>query len=278
MAQLRFEGGLTSEVDWRQAQAEFHRTEAFVQEFERLARQKENELSVLLGRNPSEIARGTPVQNSVVPPDVPSGLPSDLLDRRPDLLAAEQRLVAANADIGQAKALLFPRISLTAAFGFQSVDLENVFDSGAKSYSLFGNLLQPIFNAGKNKRRVQVTESVMRQTLYEYEKTVLQAFQEVEDVLIAYQKTGEQRVSQGARVQAQRRVLELAEVRYRGGVADYLEVLDAQRSLFNAELDEVEAIRGQLVSLIRLYKALGGGWPVSPDPEAEARKGEPAAG
>jgi len=261
MAKLRFEGGVTSEVDWRQAEAELHRTESFVQQFELVARQKENEMSVLLGRNPGAITRGTPVQETIIPPHIPSGLPSSLLDRRPDILAAEQQLVASNANIGEAKALLFPRIALTGDYGVQSLDSGTLFTGGAKSFSLIGGLIQPIFNAGKNRRRVEVTESVMRQTLYGYEKTILNAFREVEDALIGYGKLGEQRASQGSRVEAERKVLQLAEVRYRGGVTDYLEVLDAQRSLFSAELDEVQAITGQLVSLIRLYKALGGGWP-----------------
>ena len=261
MAKLRFEGGVTSEVDWRQAEAELHRTESFVQQFELAARQKENELSVLLGHNPGPVARGTAVQRTPVPPQIPAGLPSALLDRRPDILAAEQQLVAANANIGEAKALLFPRIALTGDYGVQSLDSGTLFTNGAKSFSLLAGLVQPIFNAGRNRRRVEVTESVMRQTLYSYEKTILNAFREVEDALVGYNKLGEQRASQGARAEAERRVLELAEVRYRGGVADYLEVLDAQRSLFSSELDEVQAITGQLVSLIRLYKALGGGWP-----------------
>jgi multidrug efflux system outer membrane protein len=269
LAQVRFEGGVTSEVDWRQAQAELHRTESFVEEFEKQVRQRENELSVLLGRNPGSVTRGASIEDAATPPAVPAGLPSELLERRPDLRAAEQQLVAANADIGQAKALLYPRIALTASYGLQSLDLDTLFDSSSKAFTVFGNLLQPIFNKGKNRRRVEVTESVMRQTLYQYEQSVLLAFREVEDTLIAYGKAGEQRASQGRRVEAERKVLELAEVRYRGGVTDYLEILDSQRSLFDAELDHVEAIRSQLVSLVRLYKALGGGWPPAPETDSE---------
>ena len=275
MAKLRFEGGVTSEVDYRQAQAELHRTESFVQQFELISRQKENELSVLLGRNPGAIMRGTPLQETAVPPAIPAGLPSELLDRRPDIRAAEQQLVASNANIGEAKALLFPRIGLTGSYGVQSLDTDNIFTSDARSFSLLAGIVQPIFNAGKNRRRVEMTESVMRQTLYGYEKTILSAFREVEDALIGYSKLGEQRVSQGSRVEAERKVLQLAEVRYRGGVTDYLEVLDAQRSLFGAELDEVQAITGQLVSLIRLYKALGGGWPAAPETGTDAAASMP---
>ncbi|HSE41628.1 MAG TPA: efflux transporter outer membrane subunit [Acidobacteriota bacterium] len=260
LARLRFEGGLTSELDWRQAEAEYFRTEAIVKDFENFVAQKENEISVLLGRNPGHIIRGRSLEEQPVPPQVPSGLPSELLERRPDIAQAEQLLVSSNARIGEAKALLYPRISLTGFFGWESTDLGDVVSGPARTWNIAGNLLQPIFNAGKNQRRVEVTESQYRQTLYAYESTIIQAFREVEDSLVDYQKSGERRVSQASRVEAERRVLTLAEVRYRGGVSDYLEVLDAQRSLFDAELDSVISIRNQLVALVRLYKALGGGW------------------
>jgi multidrug efflux system outer membrane protein len=260
LAKLRFEGGRTSELDWRQAEAEYFRTQAIVQDFERLVVQKENEISVLLGRNPGEILRGRPIDEQPFPPDVPAGLPSALLERRPDIAQAEQILISSNARIGEAKALLFPQISLTGFFGWETREFGNLFTSPARSWSIAGNLLQPIFNAGKNQRRVEVSESQNRQTLYAYESVIIQAFREVEDSLIDYQKSGERRISQASRVTAERRVLELSEVRYRGGVSDYLQVLDAQRNLFAAELDSVESVRDQMVALVRLYKALGGGW------------------
>jgi multidrug efflux system outer membrane protein len=260
LAKLRFEGGLTSELDWRQAEAEYYRTQAIVQDFERFVSQKENEISVLLGRNPSQIIRGRGLEDQPLPPDVPAGIPSTLLERRPDIAQAEQILVSSNARIGEAKALLFPRISLTGFFGWESTELGNLITSPARTWAIAGNLIQPIFNAGKNKRRVEVTESQYRQTLYAYESVIIQAFREVEDSLIDYQKSGERRISQLARVEAEQKVLGLAEVRYKGGVSDYLEVLDAQRSLFEAELDSVQSARDQLVALVRLYKALGGGW------------------
>ncbi|MCI0444743.1 efflux transporter outer membrane subunit, partial [bacterium] len=277
LAKLRFEGGLTSELDFRQAEAEYNRTLAIVQDFERQVAQKENEISVLLGRNPGSILRGRGLEEQPMPPQVPAGLPSTLLERRPDVLEAEQILVSSNARIGEAKALLFPIISLTGFFGWESTELDNITSSRAKTWSIGANLLQPIFNAGKNQRNVEVQESRFRQQLYAYESTILQAFREVEDSLIDYQKSGEQRVTQAARVQAERRVLDLAEVRYRGGVSNYLEVLDAQRSLFEAELDSVEAVRNQLVALIRLYKALGGGW-TEPEPQTQpATQTQPAS-
>ena len=260
LARVRFEGGITSELDWRQAIAEYHRTKSFVHDFERFVAFKENEISVLLGRNPTTIDRGRRLDEQPLPPTVPAGLPSELLERRPDILEAEQILVSSNARIGEAKALLFPQISLTGFFGWQSTELDDLISSPARTWSIAGNLLQPIFNAGKNKRRVEVAESRYRQSLYAYESVILQAFREVEDALVDYKKSGERRTEQTERVEAERRVLQLAEVRYRGGVSNYLEVLDAQRSLFEAELDWAESTRDQFVGLVRLYKALGGGW------------------
>jgi multidrug efflux system outer membrane protein len=220
---------------------------------------------VLLGRNPGEVLRGRALDAQKLPAAVPAGLPSELLDRRPDVREAEQALAASTANIGAAKALLYPRIALTGSYGYTSTELDTLFDGSSKSWNLLGNLLQPIFYAGKNRRRVEVTESQQRQTLYAYERTILQAFRETEDALVSYNKTGEGRAAQAERVKAERKVLELAELRYRGGVADYLEVLDAQRSLFNAELDEAQSIGANLTSLVRLYKALGGGWPQAPE-------------
>jgi outer membrane protein, multidrug efflux system len=266
LAKDRFEGGLTAELDFRQAEAELHSVESMVFDLERLLAMKENELSVLLGRNPGAVPRGRPVVEQKLPASVPAGLPSALLDRRPDVRVAEQNLAAATANIGEAKALLFPRIALTGSFGLTSTELDTLFDGPSKSWNIIGNLLQPIFNAGKNRRRVEMTESRQRQVLYEYEGTILQAFRETEDALVSYRKIGEQRAVQGERVRAERKVLELADLRYRGGVSAYLEVLDAQRSLFRAELEETQTIGAHLVSLVRLYKALGGGWPPSPEP------------
>jgi multidrug efflux system outer membrane protein len=264
LARDRFEGGVTPEIDFRQAEAELKRVETVVFELERLIAAKENELSVLLGRNPGGIVRGRSVEEQKLPAAVPAGLPADLLDRRPDVREAEQVLASATANIGAAKALLFPRFALTGSFGWASTDFDDLFESSAKSWNIIGNQLQPIFDAGKNRRRLEVTESQQRQTLYQYERTVLQAFRETEDALVAYRKTGEQRQAQAARVTAERKVLELAELRYRGGVANYLEVLDAQRSLFGAELDETATIGAHLVGLVKLYKALGGGWSEEP--------------
>jgi multidrug efflux system outer membrane protein len=275
-ARDRFEGGITPELDFRQAEAELKRVEAIVFDLERLIAAKENELSVLLGRNPGPVLRGRTVTEQKLPGAVPAGLPSELLDRRPDIREAEQTLAAATANIGEAKAMLFPRIALTGSYGTASTDFDTLFEGPSKSWNIIGNLLQPIFAAGKNRRRVEITESRQRQVLYAYERTILQAFRETEDALMAYRKTGEQRKAQTDRVAAERKVLELCELRYRGGVSAYLEVLDAQRSLFSAELDEAETIGSNLTSLVRLYKALGGGWPQAPTPPAGTAPGGPS--
>jgi multidrug efflux system outer membrane protein len=270
LARDRYEGGITPELDMRQAESEFHRVQSFVYQLEELINQKENEISFLLGRSPSPVLRGRSVVDQPVPPQVPAGLPASLLERRPDVRQAEEELIAANARIGEAVAMRYPRIALTGSYGAASTDLDTLLDGTSEAWNLFAGLTQPIFSAGKNKRRVEVRQSQQRQAVYAYENAVLQALREVEDALIALEKSGEQRGSQGERVFAERKVLELSELRYRGGVADYLEVLDAQRSLFNAEIDEVSSISDQVTSLVRLYKALGGGWPVSTEPAPPA--------
>jgi len=264
-AKDRFEGGVTPELDFRQAEAELHRVLTVIFDLERGIALKENQLSVLVGRNPGPVLRGRGIDEQELPVAVPAGLPSELLDRRPDVREAEQNLAAATANIGEAKAMLFPRIALTGGFGFTSTEFDTLFDGPSKSWNIIGNLLQPIFNAGKNRRRVEITESRQRQILFAYEKTILEAFRDTEDSLVAYRKLGESRKAQAERVRAERKVLELCELRYRGGVAAYLEVLDAQRSLFSAELDEAAALGDHLVSLVRLYKSLGGGWPAAPE-------------
>lgn len=261
LARERFEGGLTSELDWRQAEAELHRTAGLVYDLERLVSQKENQLSSLLGRNPGAIPRGRTLSEMPVPPTVPAGLPSELLDRRPDIREAEEQLASATARIGEAKALLYPSIALTGSFGWESTELDNLLQSPAQSWSIGANLLQPIFDGGRNRSRVEVAESLQRQALYAYENTILLAFREVNDSLVGLRQSSLKLDSESLRVQAENQVLALAELRYRGGVSTYLEVLDAQRSLLDAQFEQSTANRDELINLIQLYKALGGGWP-----------------
>jgi multidrug efflux system outer membrane protein len=268
LARLRFEGGVTSELDYRQAEAELARTQSVLADLERQGREKENELSILLGRNPGERPRGASIEALPMPPAVPAGIPSQILERRPDIRAAEQGLVAANARIGEAKAMMYPRITLTAVGGWQSADVSEFVTSTGSFWQLIGGIFSPIWDWGKNQARVEENEARMRQAVIQYQAAIRQAFREVEDALMAIRKAAEKRAALDAQVAAQRQVLVLAEVRYRGGVSPYLEVLDAQRALFDSELERTATIREQLTSVVRLYRALGGGW-AAPEPPAK---------
>jgi multidrug efflux system outer membrane protein len=261
-SKVRFQGSVANEVDLRQAEGEQARIQAIVYDYERLVEQRQNEISFLLGKNPQSILRNRSKDDQPIPPDVPAGLPAALLERRPDVKKAEMELWSATARIGEAKAMLYPRISLTGNYGLASDDLGELIDPASQSWNLFASLLQPIFEGGKNTARVEMRESQQRQALYAYQRTLLNALREVEDSLVGLRSAGQQRQALGERVVAGRKVLELSELRYKGGVADYLEVLDAQRSLFDAEIGEAEAASDHMKSLIRLYKALGGGWPM----------------
>ena len=271
-SKTRFEGSVANEVDFRQAQAEEARIQTQVYEYEKLVVQRENELSFLLGRNPAAIMRNRSAEDQPIPPDVPVGLPAALLERRPDVRKAEMELWSATARIGEARAMLYPRISLTANYGLASGDLSELVDPASQSWNLFANLMQPIFEGGKNTARVEMRESQQRQSLYAYQRTLLNALREVEDSLVGFHSAGLQRMALGERVTAEKKVLELSTLRYRGGVANYLEVLDSQRSLFDAEIAEASAASEHSKSLIRLYKALGGGWPM---PKAEPQNQAP---
>ncbi|MDH5282345.1 MAG: efflux transporter outer membrane subunit [Gemmatimonadota bacterium] len=269
IARLRFEGGVTGEIDYRQAQSEYERTRGFVVDFEEQTTLLENALSVLLGHAPAAVPRGDAISGQLLPPAVPEGLPSSLLDRRPDLRSAEQQLAASTADIGVAKALLYPNISLTGFLGLQSRDLSTLANSSAVAWNAAASLVQPIFQGGRNKANVKAAESRMRQQLISYEGTVLNALREVDDALTQYRLAADRRAVTDSQVVYNRIVLGLAEVRYEGGVSQYLEVLDAQRNLLNTELDAVDAVRRQLAALVAVYRSLGGGWEVE-EPVEEA--------
>ena len=260
LIQLRFREGITSELDVRRAEAELASTAATVPELERRVAQTENRISVLLGRNPGPVPRGRPLEDQAMPPEIPAGLPSALLDRRPDIRGAEQRLVAANARIGEAKAAFFPQISLTGFFGVESAALSDLFTGPARIWSFGPTVTLPIFNAGRNRARLDATEARRVQALAQYEQAVQQALREVEDALVAHRKAREVRLEQEALVTASSRALDLGRLRYVNGLATYLDVLDAQRQLFDAELALAGTRRTQLVALVQVYKALGGGW------------------
>jgi multidrug efflux system outer membrane protein len=278
LLRLRFREGLTAELDVRRAEAELASAAATVPDLERRLAQTEHRLSVLLGRNPGTVARGRPLEDQPAPPEIPAGLPSALLERRPDIRQAEQRLVAANARIGEARAAFFPQVTLTGLFGVESAELGDLFTGPARVWSLGPRVTLPLFNAGRNRARLEAAEARRTQALVQYEQAVQQAFREVEDALVAHRKARETRLEQEAQVAASRRALDLAELRYRNGLATYLDVLDAQRRLFSGELALAATRRAQLVALVQVYKALGGGWTPEAAPRGADRGGARTTG
>ena len=253
--------GIVSELDVAQAQTQVAATQSSIASLRRQIALAENALSLLLGGNPGAIPRGQALTGQWQPAELPAGLPSDLLLRRPDLRAAEQQLVSANANIGVARAAYFPAISLTGALGLQSDDLGDLFDTGlSKTWSFTPSLTAPIFQAGRIRSGVRVAEAQRAAALASYEKAIRTAFREVDDALASISHIREQLVADEAVVTAERRRLELSTLRYEGGVASYSDVLDAQRFLFSAELTAVQTRNALLAATVQLYRALGGGW------------------
>jgi multidrug efflux system outer membrane protein len=259
IGRARLRQGLTNKLDVDQFEAERANAAARTAELERQMVQKENELSVLLGRNPAAIPRGRSLLDQALPAEVPPGLPSELLQRRPDVLQSEQQLAATTARIGVAKAERFPKITLTGILGVASPQLSRIVNPG--QFGEVGPFLTgPLFNAQILGFQQQAVEAQARQAVAQYEQTILVAFREVEDALVAVRKTRDQTLAQEEQVTALRSALHLADLRYKGGLANYLDVLIAQRSLFDAELSLTATRRLHLVSIVQLYKALGGGW------------------
>jgi len=256
----RFDKGVVPLIDVNQAQIEQADAAAQLAFFERAVIQAENLINVLVGRNPGPILRQRNAELRLSPPEVPAGLPSELLERRPDVRQAEQQLAAQTARIGIAEALRWPSLDLTASLGLASNDLSDLLDSDAKIWDISGNLFAPIFNSGQNKRRVEVEKARTEQLLNAYEQTVLQAFREVEDALVGIRTLYDEALARQGQVTAARSAAMLSRARYDGGVTSYLEVLESERSLFRAELAESSVRREQLVGVVTLYKALGGGW------------------
>ncbi len=260
LAQHRLRGGVISRIDADQFEAERASVSARVAELERQAVQKENELSVLLGKNPAPIPRSGLLIEQMMPLEVPAGLPSDLLQRRPDILQAEQALAAATARIGMAKAARFPRITLTGLLGVASPRLANLLTSRSE-FGVGGiGLAGPLLNAQTLGHEQRAVEAQARKVLAQYEQTILVAFKEVEDALVAVRTAQDQRKAQQDRVTALHSALQVADLRYQAGITSYLEVLTAKRNLFAAESAFTAARRLHLVSVVQLYKALGGGW------------------
>ena len=270
------ERGTVSGLDVASAQAQLAVAQASLPDLERQIAQLEDQLSVLLGHNPAPILRNADgefkrtAQES--PPVPPAGLPSTLLERRPDVREAEQNLVAANAQVGVAKANLFPTISLTAAGGSLSTELSKLFTAPARAWSLGGSILQPLLDPQRSRYQLDLADAQKRQALLQYEQRVRIAFQEVSDALIARQKTAEVQRALQTGVDAQRKADTIALARYRVGNASYFDVINADRDLFNAELTLSTAHLNTLLSLVQLYRALGGGWQSRPATDGEPNR------
>lgn len=259
---LKADHGTATRVDVLQAQQVLDAANAAIPDLERQIQQTENALSILCGKLPATIQRGQLLTEQYQPPQVPTGLPSELLLRRPDIAAAEQQMIAANAQIGVARAAFYPSISLsaTAAGQFGHYDTTAAYPANMATWWYAASVTQPIFNMGKLRNNLHVTESEQRQAVLSYRQTIQKAFGEVSDALIGYQKYHEVRARQEASVKDLAENVSLSKQRYRAGITSYTEVLDAQRSLFSAQQTLVEARGNELQSLVTLYKVLGGGW------------------
>jgi len=260
LVEIRARGGVTALIDVRQSEQLVYTAAGSIPDLERRIEQQENFLSVLLGNNPGPITRGKSLVENPVLPTVPAGLPSSLLEKRPDIQATEQQLVAANARIGVAKAAYFPQITLTAIAGYQSPALTDLFTGPAGFWNFGGQLLQPIFTGGRIRSNVRLTEAQQQEAVLFYQSTIQQAFREVSDSLIAYRKDQEFRQQQELLAVAAEDTVRLANVRYSGGVSSYLEVLDSDTRYFDAQLALAQAQLNERLALVQLYNALGGGW------------------
>ena len=259
---LRFQHGIVSEIEVSQAKSQYEQAAGNIPFFEKQISQQEDALCVLLGRNPGPIPRGKTIDQLIVP-SVPAGVPSEILANRPDIRQAEQDLIAANANIGVAKALYFPTISLTGLLGFASNDLSKLFTGPARSWSWAVPISAPIFTGGAIAGQVRSAEAVQQQALISYEQSIQKAFREVEDALVDQKRTKEQITSQNEEVKALRDYVRLARLRYDNGYASYLEVLYAESRLYSSELTQTQTQGTLFQALVNLYKAMGGGWVVT---------------
>jgi outer membrane protein, multidrug efflux system len=252
--------GSASALDVRQSEQLVYTAAETIPDLERQISQEENLLSILLGDNPGPIPRGRPLTEQPDPPGVPVGLPSELLERRPDVREAEETLVAANAEIGVAKAALFPSISLTGLAGFESNALNNLFSHSQRIWNEAGSLTQPVFAGGALRSGVRLAEAQEQQMLLTYRQTIMNAFQQVSNSLVAYQKGREFREQQGLLTAAAEDTDHLSKILYQHGGASYLQVLTSENNAFAAELNLAQAQLDERLALVQLYNALGGGW------------------
>ena len=263
LTRLRLEHGVATKLDVLQSQQVLDTANSQIPDLERQIAQEENAISILLGNYPQEVPRGLPLVEQPLPPEVPPGLPSSIIERRPDIREAEQNLIAANAEIGVAKAQFFPQISLTGSgggsFGRSSV-FSSLMSTQLGIWSYGGQVSQPIFTGGALRGNLRLAQSQNQQALIVYQQTIQRAFGDVSDALIGYQKLHEVRLRQQESVADLQESVRLSTIRYKGGTTTYLEVLDGQRSLFSAELSLAQARGDEYQSLVQLYRALGGGW------------------
>jgi outer membrane protein, multidrug efflux system len=260
LVSARVEGGVASELDLDQAHTLVYSAQSDAIRLERAQEQTENLINFLLGKDPGPVERGLRLVDQPQPPAIPAGLPSALLERRPDLRAAEQQLIAANARVGVAKAAFYPSINLTALGGTGSSDLLGVVSRSGFTYGMTGAVDLPIFDAGRRMGNYDTAKAQHQELLLNYEKVILGAFREVSDALIGHEKSKEYTASQKLLTETLRGQSELATMRYVGGVASYLEVLDTERQRLTAEQQLAQAERDVLTTLVQLYKSLGGGW------------------
>ena len=257
---IRQRGGTTSLLELRQSEELMYTAAAAVPDLDRRIEQQENFISILLGENPAPVTRGKPLTATTILPSVPAGLTSSLLERRPDIQSVEQQLIAANARIGVAKAAYFPQIILTAVGGYQSPALTDLFTGPAGLWSFVGQLTQPIFEGGRIRSGVRLSEAQKQEAVLIYQQAIQQAFREVSDSLVAYRKNQDFREQQALLTAAALDATRLATVRYAGGVTSYLEVLDTDTLSFTAEINLAQAQLNERLALVQLYNALGGGW------------------
>lgn len=258
LARLRFNGGLTSEAVYQQAQVELARTATLVPDLERSIALKENDINFLAGRYPEKVERSHHPQDIRLPETLPAGLPSSLLERRPDVRAAEEALIAANADVGIAYTNLFPRITLTAHYGLESEEFKDFLHS--PYHFLSANLLTPLFAMGKNRAALKVKKAAYEQAVHQYEKAVLSAFKDARNAMVEFNKVQDIYDSRLKLEQAARKSTSLTRTQYMNGYISYLDWLDAQRTYLDAQIALSNAVRDKQIAMVQLYKALGGGW------------------
>ncbi len=260
LTRIRMEGGVATMVDVRQAESLAETAAHAIPLYEQQIREQEDYINVLLGRNPGPVPRGKTIADESFIVSVPEGLPSSLLDRRPDIRMAERELLAARAEVSAARALFFPAINLTSFGGALSKALDTLFNPGTQLWSFAGSALQPVFEGGRLRANYKLSRLQQEQAALQYQKTVKEAFREVADALISVQKLKEARLQQQALTETLRDESDLSLVRYQGGVTTFLETLNAESQYFSAQSALSQAQRDELLSVVQLYKALGGGW------------------